>query len=446
MSFIVVIPARYASTRLPGKPLADIAGRPMVVHVAERARASGAEEVIVATDHPDVAAAVEKHGFRALMTRADHTTGTDRIAEVAAVRGEVGHRIIVNVQGDEPLVDPALIAQVADSLEAHPDAEIATACHPITDAAEIANPNVVKVVLDRQGYALYFSRAPIPYARDAYAGGIREVPATWAQWLEAMTRLQQAIGPDRRAVLLPLTEWEPPVIFALQRGAPLLRDGDRYGHFRDPAFRRALDFYLEFFRRGLAVRSAGSQVANLYLDFGAGYFASFLSGPWSIGELRERLPRGWAGAWATAPLPAPDGPAPGVSLAGGASLALFRGARHKPAAWAWMTYLLEPARQVEFHRLTGDLPSRRTAWTEAGLMREPHAAAFWRQLQHVRSTPKIPEWERIAQKVSQYVEATVREDLTVEAAVTALDHDVDAILEKRRWLLDRGQGAAAPGR
>jgi len=111
------------------------------------------------------------------MTRADHTTGTDRIAEVAAVRGEVGHRIIVNVQGDEPLVDPALIAQVADSLEAHPDAEIATACHPITDAAEIANPNVVKVVLDRQGYALYFSRAPIPYARDAYAGGIREVPA-----------------------------------------------------------------------------------------------------------------------------------------------------------------------------------------------------------------------------------------------------------------------------
>jgi 3-deoxy-manno-octulosonate cytidylyltransferase (CMP-KDO synthetase) len=177
MSFIVVIPARYASTRLPGKPLADIAGRPMVVHVAERARASGAEEVIVATDHPDVAAAVEKHGFRALMTRADHTTGTDRIAEVAAVRGEVGHRIIVNVQGDEPLVDPALIAQVADSLEAHPDAEIATACHPITDAAEIANPNVVKVVLDRQGYALYFSRAPIPYARDAYAGGIREVPA-----------------------------------------------------------------------------------------------------------------------------------------------------------------------------------------------------------------------------------------------------------------------------
>jgi len=111
-----------------------------------------------------------------------------------------------------------------------------------------------------------------------------------------------------------------------------------------------------------------------------------------------------------------------------------------------MTYLLEPARQVEFHRLTGDLPSRRTAWTEAGLMQEPHAAAFWRQLPHVRSTPKIPEWERIAQKVSQYVEAAVREDLTAGAAVAALDHDVDAILEKRRWLLDRGQGAAAPGR
>jgi len=297
------------------------------------------------------------------------------------------------------------------------------------------------------GVPWYVDTRLLFYRADLFAAaGIREVPATWAQWLEAMTRLQQAIGPDRRAVLLPLTEWEPPVIFALQRGAPLLRDGDRYGHFRDPAFRRALDFYLEFFRRGLALRSAGSQVANLYLDFGAGYFASFLSGPWSIGELRERLPRDLAGAWATAPLPAPDGPAPGVSLAGGASLALFRGARHKPAAWAWMTYLLEPARQVEFHRLTGDLPSRRTAWTEAGLMQEPHAAAFWRQLPHVRSTPKIPEWERIAQKVSQYVEAAVREDLTADAAVAALDHDVDAILEKRRWLLDRGQGAAAPGR
>jgi 3-deoxy-manno-octulosonate cytidylyltransferase (CMP-KDO synthetase) len=176
MSFIVVIPARHASTRLPGKPLADIAGRPMVVHVAERARASGADEVIVATDHADIAAAVEKHGFRALMTRADHATGTDRIAEVAASRGYVGHRVIVNVQGDEPLVEPALIAEVAGSLHAHPDAEIATACHPIADPAEVGNPNVVKVVLDRQGYALYFSRAPIPYARDAYAQGIRDVP------------------------------------------------------------------------------------------------------------------------------------------------------------------------------------------------------------------------------------------------------------------------------
>jgi multiple sugar transport system substrate-binding protein len=135
-----------------------------------------------------------------------------------------------------------------------------------------------------------------------------------------------------------------------------------------------------------------------------------------------------------------------VSLAGGASLALFRGARHKAAAWAWMAYLMEPTRQLAFHRLTGDLPSRRTAWSEAGLTQDPHAAAFWRQLQHVRSTPKVPEWERIAQKVSQYVEAAVREALTTEAAVAALDHDVDAILEKRRWLLEREQGAATPAR
>jgi multiple sugar transport system substrate-binding protein len=128
-------------------------------------------------------------------------------------------------------------------------------------------------------------------------------------------------------------------------------------------------------------------------------------------------------------------------LAGGASWRC-PGARHKAAAWAWIAFLLDPARQLEFHRLTGDLPSRRTAWTEARLMDEPHAAAFWHQLQHVRSTPKVPEWERIAQKVSQYVEAAVREEMTVEAVVTALDHDVDAILEKRRWLLEQERGGS----
>ena len=169
MSFTVLIPARYASTRLPGKPLADIGGKPMVVRVAERALASGAARVAVATDDERVRAAVAAHGFAACMTRADHPTGTDRLAEAAAQLGLPDDAIVVNVQGDEPLLAPALIRAMADLLAAKPDAAIATACHAIDDPAEAFNPNVVKVVADRDGYAMYFSRATIPWARDAFA-------------------------------------------------------------------------------------------------------------------------------------------------------------------------------------------------------------------------------------------------------------------------------------
>lgn len=168
MDFAVIIPARYASSRFPGKPLADISGKPMVVHVAERAVKSGAAEVLVATDHPEIAAAVKQYGFKAVMTRSDHASGTDRVAEVSKRRGYPGHRIVVNIQGDEPLIAPELIREVAQNLQDHADAEVSTACHPIHDPAEFLNPNVVKVVLDSRGYALYFSRAPIPFARDAF--------------------------------------------------------------------------------------------------------------------------------------------------------------------------------------------------------------------------------------------------------------------------------------
>jgi 3-deoxy-manno-octulosonate cytidylyltransferase (CMP-KDO synthetase) len=175
--FCVIIPARYASTRFPGKVLADLGGKPMVVRVCERAQASGAERVCVATDDERIARAVRAHGFEARMTRADHPSGTDRIAEAAAALGLADDVIVVNVQGDEPLIAPALISEVAAALGRDAEASVSTACHPIHDAASIFNPNVVKVVLDAQGRALYFSRAPIPYARDAYAAGGREPPA-----------------------------------------------------------------------------------------------------------------------------------------------------------------------------------------------------------------------------------------------------------------------------
>ena len=173
--FTVVIPARYASSRFPGKPLAEIAGKPMVEHVCERARASGARSVVVATDDQRILKAVEKAGHRALMTRADHASGTDRIAEAAKLLGLADDAIVVNVQGDEPLIEPGLIAEVAGVLARAPDASLSTACHPLHDESAFANPNVVKVVLDAKGYALYFSRAGIPHPREGRPTAYRHI-------------------------------------------------------------------------------------------------------------------------------------------------------------------------------------------------------------------------------------------------------------------------------
>jgi 3-deoxy-manno-octulosonate cytidylyltransferase (CMP-KDO synthetase) len=170
LSFHVLIPARYASSRFPGKPLADIAGRPMVVRVCERAAQSGAASVHVATDDERIAAAVRAAGHGCVMTRADHPSGTDRIAEAARQLGFPNNEIVVNIQGDEPLISPKLVAEVAALLDKLKEASVSTACHAIHDERSLASPNVVKVVMDARGYALYFSRSRIPYPREE--GGI----------------------------------------------------------------------------------------------------------------------------------------------------------------------------------------------------------------------------------------------------------------------------------
>jgi 3-deoxy-manno-octulosonate cytidylyltransferase (CMP-KDO synthetase) len=175
MTFTVIVPARLASTRLPDKPLADIGGAPMVVRVAERAARSGAREVVVATDHASIVQACERHGVRALLTRADHASGSDRLAEACTRLGLDGDSVVVNVQGDEPLIDPALIDACAALLAERPDCVMATAAHALHEVADYLNPNVVKVVTDRQGRALYFSRAPLPWSREGNALGLANV-------------------------------------------------------------------------------------------------------------------------------------------------------------------------------------------------------------------------------------------------------------------------------
>ncbi|MDO8651770.1 MAG: 3-deoxy-manno-octulosonate cytidylyltransferase [Undibacterium sp.] len=178
MSFTVIIPARLSSSRLPNKPLADLGGKPMVVRTAERAQLSGASRIMVATDHADILAACKAHGIPACMTRSDHPSGTDRIAEVAAAMGLAADAVVVNVQGDEPLIDPALIAATAALINAQ--VPMATAAHPLHEVQEVFNPNVVKVVLDKAGRAMYFSRATIPWHRDAFALNRASLPAAYA--------------------------------------------------------------------------------------------------------------------------------------------------------------------------------------------------------------------------------------------------------------------------
>lgn len=176
MNFHVLIPARYGSSRLPAKPLADIGGKPMIQHVYERARESGAQSVVVATDDARIAQVVEDFGGEACMTSADHTSGSERLAEATLLLGLRDDEIVVNLQGDEPFMPPELLAQVADNLDSHEDAHIATLCTRIHTAAELFDPHVVKVVRDARGMALYFSRAVIPWDRDAFATTTEELP------------------------------------------------------------------------------------------------------------------------------------------------------------------------------------------------------------------------------------------------------------------------------
>lgn len=182
MSFTVVIPARYGSTRLPGKPLLDIHGKPMVQRVWEQAGRSSAGRVVIATDDERIAETARRFGADALMTRPDHPSGTDRLQEVVQALELPAHHIIVNVQGDEPLIPPAVIDQVAANLAQHETAGIATLCEPITSEEDLRNPNVCKVVADAQGIALYFSRAPIPWPREAFASGEGTLP-DGGEWL-----------------------------------------------------------------------------------------------------------------------------------------------------------------------------------------------------------------------------------------------------------------------
>ena len=297
-------------------------------------------------------------------------------------------------------------------------------------------------VIDSTVYGVpwYVDTRLIFYRTDLLArAGFPEPPTTWREWRTAMERIRAQGGPGRYGIFLPTNEWAPPIILGLQSGSTFLRDGDRYGAFSDSAFRRGFDFYVSMFEDSLAPVLGDQQMANLYDEFARGMFAMYISGPWQIGEFRRRLPDSLQNRWGTAPLPGPDGLASGTSLAGGSSLVVFRGSEHQEAAWRLVEYLSRPEQQVRFHHLTGNLPAVTAAWQDTVLANNRYAAAFYDQLQRVEPMPKVPEWELIVTKVFDYSEQAIRGNVPNDVVLDRLDAEVDRILEKRRWMLDRAE-------
>lgn len=299
-------------------------------------------------------------------------------------------------------------------------------------------------VIDAQAYAVpWYVETRLPfYRRDLLQKtGIAAPPRTWDEWKTAMAAIKREVGPDRYAVLFPLNEPEPLLNLGIQADEPLLRDGGRYGNFRSPGFKRALAFYREAFERKWAPLASNTQIANVWNEFGRGYFSFYVNGPWNIAEFKKRLPADLQDTWMTMPLPGEHGP--GASVAGGASFVLFRGSPRQDAAWKLIAYLSEPQTQMQFHGLTGNLPPRRESWNAPALVADPYARAFRDQLERARPAPKVPEWERIAMEIKLVGEQLANGRLSVDQAAEELDRRADRILEKRRWMLDHAAKPAA---
>lgn len=312
---------------------------------------------------------------------------------------------------------------------------------PYVDASQVVDQadyfpgiwdtNVIDGVL--YGVPWYVDTRLLFYRKDILAqAGVEAPPETWAEWEAAMAAIKREVGPKRYAILLPVNEFEQLLSLALQQDDPLLRDDGNRGNFRSAGFGTALAFYASIFEQGWAPLMSETQISNVWDEFFNGFYAFYLSGPWNIREFRKRAPEALADQWGTMPLPGPDGP--GAGIAGGTSLVLFRGSERKDASWKLVEFLSRPDIQQRFHALIGNLPPRRSTWQHPELANDPLARAFRDQLERVKPTPKVLEWERIVQEMRLASERVVRGGEPQDRAVRELDAEVDRILEKRRWI------------
>ncbi len=302
--------------------------------------------------------------------------------------------------------------------------------------AGVWNSNVVAGLT--MGLPWYVDTRLLFYRTDLLkAAGHDKPPATWAEWMQALRDVQARQPPGSYAILLPVNEFEQPMILGLEVGAEMLRDNAQYGNFSGERFREAFRFYVNIFREGLAPKLSNTRISNVWQEFERGTFAMYITGPWNVGEFRRRMSPGMEDKWSTAPWPRPPhGPA--SSNAGGASLVLFKNSPHKDAAWEFIKFLQQPRQQIRFNELTGNLPPGQKAWQDSGLLDDKKFAAFYEQLKNVTPAPAAPEWEQIMTgEFVKTAEAVINGGADMDEALKALDDKVNQLLEKRRWMLAR---------
>lgn len=289
------------------------------------------------------------------------------------------------------------------------------------------------------GIPWYMDTRVMYYRKDVFKKvGYNEPPKNWNELFDLSKKIK-SLHPneEKYAIYLPTNEWAPFVMFGMEAGSSLLKNENTLGNFSSKEFTSAFKYLIEFHKQNLAPVGI-SQVTNVYQAFAEEYFTMYISGPWNIPEFKKWMKDDLADKWMTAPMPGYANDYPGVSLAGGSSLVIFKNSKHKKEVWKFFEFLSQVKTQIEFYKLLNNLPSVKEAWQNPIFKNDPYMQAFYKQFTNVRATPKIPEWEQIAfSKVQQYAELAVRNAMSVEDALKNLDKDVNRILEKRRWLVEQ---------
>ncbi len=294
-------------------------------------------------------------------------------------------------------------------------------------------------VIDSSVYGIpwYIDTRVLYYRTDLLAeAGYNSPPKTWDELYDVSKKLKQ-LYPNNYSLYVPTNEWANFVIFGLQAGSQILRDNNTYGNFNSPEFKKGFQYLIQFHKENFSPVGI-TEVTNIYQAMAEGYIAMYISGPWHLTEFKRWMKGNLKDKWSTAPLPGLTDSVPGVSLAGGSSLVLFKDSDKKEKTWKFIEYLSKPETQIAFYELVNNLPAVKEAWNNSKLKNDKYMQAFYKQFHYVQPTPKVPEWEQIVfSKLQQYMELAARGNLSVDEALTHLDIDVDEILEKRRWLISK---------